>query len=64
MPSLKNSLSKTQIWQVSALLARADQLPPEVSAKLKARADRIVDVGSILVLQGIQGGDEPVLFGV
>jgi hypothetical protein len=64
MPSLKNSLSKTQIWQVSALLARADQLPPEVSAKLKARADRIVDVGSILVLQAIQGGDEPVLFGV
>jgi thiosulfate dehydrogenase len=34
MPGFKDSLSDTQIWQVSALLARANQLPPEVVAKL------------------------------
>jgi thiosulfate dehydrogenase len=39
MPGFKDSLSETQIWQVSALLARADQLPPEVSAKLKPRSE-------------------------
>jgi thiosulfate dehydrogenase len=38
MPGFKDSLSESQIWQVSALLARADQLPPEVSAKLKVRS--------------------------
>ena len=37
MPGFKDSLSETQIWQVSALLAKADQLPPEVSAKLKSK---------------------------
>ena len=35
MPAFKDTLSDTQIWQVSALLAKADELPPEVSAKLK-----------------------------
>jgi thiosulfate dehydrogenase len=37
MPVFKDSLSEIQIWQVSALVARADRLPPEVSAKLKPR---------------------------
>jgi len=39
MPGFKDSLSGTQIWQVSVLLARADQLPLEVSAKLKPRSE-------------------------
>jgi cytochrome c len=38
MPAFKDTLSETQIWQVSALLAKADQLPPEVSAKLKLKS--------------------------
>lgn len=37
MPGFKDSLSETEIWQVSALLVKAEQLPPEVSAKLKPR---------------------------
>ncbi len=37
MPGFKDSLSETQIWQVSALLAKAEQLPAEVSAKLKSK---------------------------
>jgi thiosulfate dehydrogenase len=37
MPGFKDSLSETQIWQVSALLAKADQLPAEASAKLKSK---------------------------
>ncbi len=36
MPGFKDSLSETQIWQVSALLAKAEQLPAEVTAKLKS----------------------------
>jgi len=39
MPGFKESLSDLQIWQVSALLARADQLPPGVSAKLKPKPE-------------------------
>jgi len=37
MPGFKDSLSETQIWQVSALLAKAEQLPAEVRAKLKSK---------------------------
>jgi hypothetical protein len=37
MPGFKESLSETQMWQVSALLAKADQLPPEVTAKLQPK---------------------------
>jgi thiosulfate dehydrogenase len=37
MPAFKDSLSETQMWQVSALLAKADQLPPEVTAKLQPK---------------------------
>ena len=37
MPGFKDSLSEGQMWQVSALLAKADQLPPEVRAKLEAK---------------------------
>jgi len=37
MPGFKQSLSETQMWQVSALLAKADQLPPEVTAKLQPK---------------------------
>jgi thiosulfate dehydrogenase len=37
MPGFKDSLSETEMWQVSALLVKAEQLPPEVSAKLKPK---------------------------
>jgi thiosulfate dehydrogenase len=37
MPGFKDSLTETQIWQVSALLARADNLLPEVSVKLESK---------------------------
>jgi thiosulfate dehydrogenase len=35
MPGFKASLSEDQLWKVSALLARADKLPPEVLDALK-----------------------------
>jgi thiosulfate dehydrogenase len=34
MPSFKNILSDDQIWQVSAVVARADKLPPEAQNAL------------------------------
>lgn len=37
MPGFKDSLSETEMWQVSALLVKAEQLPAEVSAKLKPK---------------------------
>jgi thiosulfate dehydrogenase len=38
MPGFKESLSEQQIWQISALLARADKLPPEVVDAFRAAA--------------------------
>lgn len=38
MPSFKASLGEDQMWQVSALLARADNLPAEALLNLKAPA--------------------------
>ena len=35
MPSFKNILSEDQIWQVAAVVARADKLPPEALDALK-----------------------------
>jgi thiosulfate dehydrogenase len=35
MPSFKNILSDDQIWQVAAVVARADKLPPEAQDALK-----------------------------
>jgi thiosulfate dehydrogenase len=35
MPSFSNALTDQQMWQVSALMARADNLPPDVLAALK-----------------------------
>ena len=35
MPSFKNILSDDQIWQVVAVVARADKLPPEAQDALK-----------------------------
>src|SRR4029077_17778259 len=35
MPGFKGSLSEDQMWKVSALLARADKLPPEALDALK-----------------------------
>jgi thiosulfate dehydrogenase len=35
MPSFKNVLSEDQIWQVTALVARADKLPAEAQDALK-----------------------------
>jgi mono/diheme cytochrome c family protein len=37
MPGFKDVLSETEMWQVSALLAKAEQLPAEVSTKLKSK---------------------------
>ena len=44
MPGFKDSLSENEMWQVSALLVKAGQLPAEVSAKLKPKdmTDRVV----------------------
>ena len=36
MPSFKNSLNDTQLWQVSVLLANADKISPAVKAALTA----------------------------
>jgi mono/diheme cytochrome c family protein len=41
MPAFKDSLSEVQMWEVSALLARADKLPPEVTAKLEPKGVNI-----------------------
>lgn len=38
MPSFKSALSEDQLWDVTALLARADKLPPEVLDVLKVAA--------------------------
>jgi thiosulfate dehydrogenase len=35
MPSFKEALTEQQMWQVSALMARADKVPPDVLALLK-----------------------------
>jgi len=35
MPGFQVSLADQQIWQVTALVARADKLPPEVLDALK-----------------------------
>lgn len=35
MPAFQQTLSEEQIWQVTALVARADKLPPEVMDALK-----------------------------
>jgi hypothetical protein len=34
MPSFDKTLTETQMWQVSLLLANADKLPPAVTALL------------------------------
>jgi mono/diheme cytochrome c family protein len=34
MPAFKDSLSETEMWQISLLLANADKLPPTVTAAL------------------------------
>ena len=39
MPSFKNVLTDEEIWDLSALLARADKLPPEVSDAVKPPPD-------------------------
>jgi hypothetical protein len=37
MPSFNQSLSETQMWQISLLLANADKLPASVKAVLAAQ---------------------------
>jgi thiosulfate dehydrogenase len=39
MPGFKESLSETQMWQISLMLANADKLPPSVMAVLSGQAD-------------------------
>jgi hypothetical protein len=34
MPGFKGSLTDTQLWQVSVMLANADKLPPAAKAAL------------------------------
>jgi thiosulfate dehydrogenase len=38
MPSFKDALTEQQMWQVSALVTRADRLPPDVLLELKPAA--------------------------
>ena len=35
MPGFRDALSEAELWQVSALLAKADKLPDSVKEKLK-----------------------------
>jgi mono/diheme cytochrome c family protein len=37
MPGFSQSLSSTEIWQISLMLANADKLPPPVTAVLKGQ---------------------------
>lgn len=46
MPSFKDSLSDQEMWDVSALLADADKLPPSVTDKLKEETPAATDVPS------------------
>jgi thiosulfate dehydrogenase len=39
MPGFDKSLTQTQIWQVSLLLANTDKLPPSVTAVLAGRSE-------------------------
>lgn len=39
MPGFKDSLSETQMWQISVTLANADKLPPSVTAVLMGQGD-------------------------
>lgn len=39
MPSFSKALSGEQMWQVTAVVKRADKLPPEVVGALKPRAE-------------------------
>ena len=39
MPGFKQSLSETQMWQISLLLANADKLPPSVTAVLTGQPE-------------------------
>jgi len=37
MPGVSQSLSSTEMWQISLMLANADKLPPSVTAVLKGQ---------------------------
>ena len=39
MPGFKQSLSETQMWQISLMLANADRLPRSVTALLTGQAE-------------------------
>jgi mono/diheme cytochrome c family protein len=39
MPGFKDSLSETQMWQISVTLANADKLPPSVTAVLMGQSE-------------------------
>lgn len=39
MPGFKDSLSETQMWQISVMLANADKLPPSVTAVLMGQGE-------------------------
>ena len=40
MPSFRESLSSTQMWQVSVMLANADKLPPSVNASAQSASSK------------------------
>ena len=39
MPGFNESLSQTQMWQISLMLANADKLPPSVTAVLAGQPE-------------------------
>jgi thiosulfate dehydrogenase len=60
MPSFKAALSEDQIWQVAALLSRADQLPPEVLEALKPQPPPIlITAGAANPAPPASGAEKP-----
>lgn len=58
MPSFKAALSEDQMWQVAALLSRADQLPPEVTEALKPQPPPIL-ITAGAANPGVSGAQKP-----
>jgi thiosulfate dehydrogenase len=58
MPSFKSALSEDQMWQVAALLSRADKLPPEVLEALKPQPPPIL-ITAGAASQPAMGAEKP-----
>jgi mono/diheme cytochrome c family protein len=46
MPSFKNTLNDTEVWQVSQLLANADKIPDSVKGVLTPAATVAISTGT------------------